>query len=439
MGNATIIGPGESGFLSNEIRLLRADTGVEVGLDALVASGVRNVPVWSLDDRMKLFQRPLTHVFANGVRETFKVRLTSGRELSVTASQPFLTVNDWQPLVNLAVGARVAVPRTVPSPLTERSLPDAKLIMLAHLLGDGSFVRHQPIRYASVDENNLAAVTAAATHFGITAVRDEYPEARCITLRLPAPYALARGRRNPIAEWLDSFELFGLRSHEKFIPDEIFSLSQQQLAVFLRHLWATDGSVTVAASGNVRIYYGTTSERMARQLCTILLRFGIVARLRPVGNTYGHPQWTVDVTGANDQARFIDEVGVHGNRSTLAAAARLRLNEMKKTGRFDTIPGEVWIRVRTVLADRAMTRNQLQLAVGTRSRGDLVDDISPSRSRLARIAEVLEDPRLKSIAASDVFWDTIGFIKSNGNSVVYGVALLGTRNFVANGILLRSC
>src|SRR5258708_26442042 len=86
-------------------------------------------------------------------------------------------------------------------------------ILLAPLIGDGSFVQNQPIRYASVDEANLAAVAAAAKHFGITAVRDNYEAARCTSLRLPAPYRVARGKRNPIAEWLDDLGLFGLRSH----------------------------------------------------------------------------------------------------------------------------------------------------------------------------------------------------------------------------------
>ena len=50
-------------------------------------------------------------------------------------------------------------------------------MLLAHLLGDGSFVRRQPIRYASRDEENLTAVAEAAKHFGITAVRDDYAAA----------------------------------------------------------------------------------------------------------------------------------------------------------------------------------------------------------------------------------------------------------------------
>jgi replicative DNA helicase len=428
----------ESGCLTGDTRLLRADSGGEITLDELMTSGAQGIPVWSLDDRMKLVPRTLTHAFSSGVKEVFKVRLASGREIQATANHPFLTLGGWQPLGELAIGARVAVPRTSPGPLVEQALPEYELIMLGHLLGDGSFVRRQPIRYASIDEENLAAVTTAATHFGVTAVRDEHAAARCTSLRLPAPYKLARGRRNPIAKWLDSLGLFGLRSHEKFIPDPIFSLPREQLALFLRHLWATDGSVTVAKSGDVRIYYSTTSEKMAHQLLVLLLRFGIVGRLRSIGNTYGHPQLTVDITGVDDQSRFIDDIGVHGKRGMLAEAARLRLREMSAAGRFDTIPSAVWARVKEVLTERAMTRHGLQVAIGTRSRGDLDGDICPSRSRLARIAGVLEDSQLEMIASNDVFWDTISSIESVGSQSVYDATVLKTHNFIANGINLHN-
>jgi len=79
-----------------------------------------------------------------------------------------------------------------------------------------------------------------------------------------APGALSpsRGRRNPIAEWLDSGTV-RLRSHEKF-SRSTSSRCPRSARAFPRHLWATDGSVTVAQSGAVRIYYGTTSETLAR-------------------------------------------------------------------------------------------------------------------------------------------------------------------------------
>src|SRR3712207_5909151 len=118
---------------------------------------------------------------------------------------------------------------------------DEQVVLLAHLIGDGSFVDRQPLRYASIDEANLTAVTAAAASaFGITAVRDKYAAARCTTLRLPAPFPLARGRRNPVAAWLDELGLFGRRSHEKFVPEQVFHLPKRQIALFLRHLWRSE-------------------------------------------------------------------------------------------------------------------------------------------------------------------------------------------------------
>ena len=59
-------------------------------------------------------------------------------------------------LIGLSAGSRIAVPRHVPSPVTVRDIPEPELVMLAHLLGDGSFVRNQPIRYANTHEADLA-------------------------------------------------------------------------------------------------------------------------------------------------------------------------------------------------------------------------------------------------------------------------------------------
>src|SRR5262249_9124488 len=44
----------ESGCLTADTRILRADTGSEITLGDLLESGERNIPVWSVDDRMRL-------------------------------------------------------------------------------------------------------------------------------------------------------------------------------------------------------------------------------------------------------------------------------------------------------------------------------------------------------------------------------------------------
>ncbi|HEX9034782.1 MAG TPA: replicative DNA helicase [Streptosporangiaceae bacterium] len=429
----------ESGCLTARTRILRADTGAEVRLGDLARFGEVDVLVWSLDDRLKLAPRRLTRAFATGTKEVFRVRLTSGRDIEATSNHPFLTYDGWRPLGDLAVGSRVAVPRHVPEPITTRELPEAEIVMLAHLLGDGSFVRRQPIRYASTDEENLAAVTEAARHFGITAVRDDYAAARCTSLRLPAPYRLTHGRRNPIAAWLDSLGLFGLRSHEKFVPEPVFALPKQQLALFLHHLWATDGCVWRDAKlGQARIYYASTSRRLVDDVARLLLRFNVMTRIKQVSKGSYRPSYHLLVYGAENQLRFLRGIGVHGGRAIQAAEATRMLSVVTSNTNLDTIPKEVWGRVRSALAEKEMPHGQLAAAIGTQLNGSSPWKNAPSRERLGKIAAVLDDSDLDLLATNDVFWDEIASVESLGEQEVFDATVAGTHNFIANGIHLHN-
>jgi replicative DNA helicase len=429
----------ESGCLTAETRILRADTGAEVTLGELLASGERDVPVWSLDERLRLVPRTLSHAFPSGVKEVFRVRLRSGREVMATGNHPFLTYDGWRPLAELAAGSRVAAPRHAPAPLAIRDMPEAEVIMLAHLLGDGSFVKNQPIRYASTDEANLTVVTAAARHFGITAVRDDHEAARCTSLRLPAPFHLTHGRRNPIAAWLSSLGLFGLRSHEKFVPGPVFSLPKRQLALFLRHLWATDGCVWWDEKvGQARIYYASTSRRMVDDVARLLLRFNVMTRVKEIRKGDYRPCYHLLVYGAENQLRFLDDIGVHGARAVMAEKSRQKLMAIKGNTNLDTIPREVWDRVRSVLVDRHMTQRQFAAALGTQYCGTTLWKHAPGRERLGRVAAILDDAELEMIATNDVFWDEITSIESAGEQPVYDATVLGMHNFVANGICLHN-
>jgi replicative DNA helicase len=429
----------ESGCLTAGTRILRADTGAEVTLGELLASGERDVPVWSLDERLRLVPRTLSHAFPSGVKEVLRVRLRSGREVMATGNHPFLTYHGWRPLAELAAGSRVAAPRHVPPPLAVRDMAEAEVIMLGHLLGDGSFVKNQPIRYASTDEANLRAVTAAAQHFGIIAVRDDHEAARCTSLRLPAPFQVTHGRRNPIAAWLDSLGLFGLRSHEKFVPDPVFSLPRRQLALFLRHLWATDGCVWWDEKvGQARIYYASTSRRMVDDVARLLLRFNVMTRIKEIRKGDYRPCYHLLVYGAENQLRFLDHIGVHGARAAMAEKARQKLLAIKGNTNLDTIPREVWDRVRSVLVERRMTQRDFAAALGTRYCGTTLWKHAPGRERLGRVAAILDDAELEMVATNDLFWDEIASVESVGQQPVYDATVLGTHNFVANGISVHN-
>jgi replicative DNA helicase len=428
----------ESGCLTANTRILRADNGSEVTFGELMRTGERPL-VWSLDDRKRMVARPMTNVFPSGHKEVFKVRLASGREVEATANHPFMTFDGWTPLGELEVGDRLAVPRRVPEPVDTERMDDSEVILLAHMIGDGSCVKRQPIRYASIDEGNLAAVTIAAAHFGVTPIRDDYAAARVTTLRLPAPYRLTHGKRNPIAAWLDRLRLFGKRSHEKFVPQEVFALPNDQIALFLHHLWATDGSVRwdyKVKQG--RVYYASTSRRLVDDVMQLLLRFGINSRIYRARKSGYRDSWHLNIFGAENQRKFVQQIDVNGEKFFAAREVLSQLEQVKGRAHSDTVPTEVWNRVKSLLAERRWTEQDFALATNTRFDDGRMWTHSPGRVRLHRISRLFDDRELHDLTTNDVFWDQIVEITSIGEHDVYDGTVSGTHNFVANLVNLHN-
>ena len=431
----------ESGCLTASTKVLRADIGSEVTLGALFERGERDVPVWSLDDSLRYVVRPLTHVFPTGRREAFRLTTASGRVVEATANHPFLTYQGWTPLGGLGPGSRIAAPRHVPAPEVEFDLwTDDMIVVLAHLIGDGSMLPRQPLRYATKDPANLDALRSAATRaFDVRATVDDYPAARCLTLRLASTRPVTHGIRNPINAWLDDIGLFGKRSHEKFVPAEVFCLPKRQIALFLRHLWATDGSIQVNTTGRGgRIYYSSTSRRLADDVARLLLRFGIQARIRTSQKPGYRPSYAVDVSGAADQKVFLRRINAHGERGEIGRRLLAILEDVQPNTNRDTVPREVWNDVRAVISERGMTHREFSSAIGTQFCGSTLWKSAPSRERLGRVAAVLDSADLDLMATNDVFWDEIVSIESIGEVDVFDATVLGTHNFIANGIAVHN-
>ena len=373
----------ESGCLTAETRLMRADTNAEITLGELMDSGSRNIPVWSLDDRLKLVPRTLTHAFPSGTKPVLELTLTSGRRIRATSNHKFLTYDGWVPLAELTVGSRLGALRHVPPPLEVVPRDEGEIVLLAHLLGDGSFVKRQPIRYASIDEDAL----------------------------------------------------FVLRSHEKFVPDWVFGLPKEQVGLFIKHIWATDGSIGYDQKKKLgQLYYASTSRRLVDDIARLLLRYNVFTRIKRVRKAGSRDGWHLYVCGAENQLRFCDEIGVHGARGEKADALAEKLRDVRANTNLDTVPKEVWGHVCEVLAEQGMTHREFASAMGTQFCGSTMWKHAPSRERMARVADVLGDADLDVLATNDVYWDAVASVEPVGELPVYDATVLGTHNFVVEGI-----
>jgi replicative DNA helicase len=424
----------ESGCVAGDTRVLRADTGAEVSIRELAESGERDIPVWSLDTDLRMVPATMTKAFPTAVKDVFELRLASGRMIMASANHPFLTVGGWLRLDELTIGSRIAVPRMIPDPKETQEWPEHEVVLLAHLIGDGCVSPRQPTHYTSADPVCLEAVEAAARRFGIEPRRVE--QGNWSHTYLPSPVKLARGRRNPNAAWLDQWGLYGRRSHEKFVPAPVFALSDDQVALFLRHLWATDGCVGWWGQG--RVYYGSTSRRLVDDVQLLLLRLGIRSTLRTVGGSPGRAGYQLSVDGRDDQLAFVERVGIVGNRRRGADEPRERLKGFVANTNADTVPVDVWVRVKSAMRAGAITSRQLAARLGSAYCGSTLYKHAPSRSRLARVAEIVDDNVLRALACADVFWDRVVEVEARGRQLVFDATVESTHNFVANGIAVEN-
>ncbi len=394
--------------------------------------------VVAVDATDRLVTARSDEVWAVGRRPVLDVRLASGRRLRATAEHRIRTGVGWQTVSELERGDRIALSRQLPEPSRTISWPDDRLILLGQLVGDGSYLSGQPLRYTTASEENSAAVAGAAEReFGARVTRHV---GRGNWHQLVIAGNGNRWRPAGVNAWLRELGLFNQRSHQKRLPREVFQLPNEQIALLLRHLWATDGCLWSGlrrSDGRVvtRLYFSTASEGLARDVAALLLRLGIVARLRQTASDKGGAVHHVDVSGVVAQRQFLDEVGAFGPRVAQAEKLRSALAAMPASTNVDTLPREVWADVRQAMIERGITQRAMASMRGTSYGGQAHFAFAPSRAVLAGYAQLLDAPALSAAAASDLFWDRVEAIEPAGEEQVYDLTVPGPASWLADGIV----
>jgi replicative DNA helicase len=441
----------ESGCLTGDTLITLADTGIQIPIRDLV--GKSDFAVWALDETtMQLERAVVSHAFATGIKPLWKIQTQSGRTISATANHQFLTIHGWKRLDELRIDDRLAVPRKNPAPSLEQSMSDGELALLGHLIGDGCTLPRHSIQYTTREIDLAQTVANLATEiFGDQIVPRINQELDWYQVYLSAGFHLTHNVRNPISEWLENLSVFGLRSHEKFVPDRVFSQPQAAISLFLRHLWSTDGCIYInkdylnnkETGVNIypAIYYSSSSCRLATNVQSLLLRLEINATLRTVPQKNSdRDQYHVSVSGKYDMERFIDLVGAIGDykQKSLSQISDYLSNKTAITNR-DVIPHYFW-RMYAVPAmkESGLTTREFQAQLGNNYCGTSLYKHNVSRERASKIATITKSIEIEKLASSDVYWDKIISITPDGESDVYDLTVPKFHNFIANNIIAHN-
>jgi replicative DNA helicase len=391
--------------------------------------------VWAMSAERKVVAARSDRVWSVGVRPVLRITLASGRTIRVTGRHRLYGGGGWTRADALGVGDPVALAHELPPPRAPIAWPDHHVVLLGQLVGNGSYLDHKPLRFTTASDDNSRAVLEAAEAFGAKVTRYR---GRGLWHQLLISGNGNRCAPEGVDRWLRELGIFNQRSHEKRLPGDAFRLSNEQTALLLRHLWATDGSISPRRAGSKgagRIYFSTSSPGLGSDVAALLLRLGIVARVRMVVQKGYRPVYTVDVSGSSQQLRFLDTVAAFGPRVAPALALRAVLHATTPNTHVDTMPAEAFEQVRSILRATGVSHRTMAARRGTASGGSAHFSFAPSRALLSEYATLLDAPERRDLARSDLFWDRLVGIEADGEEEVFDLTVPGPASWLADGII----
>ncbi|MBU0998622.1 replicative DNA helicase [Patescibacteria group bacterium] len=428
----------ESGCLFGDT-LISTHNGQRLAIKDLV--GKKNILVLALDDNLKLRFVKASAIFHSGRKKVYELKLKSGKIIKASGNHPFFKFNGWERLDKLKIGDRLATPRIVKFSSQKNQLSKNRLILLAHLIGDGCYLKRQPLHYTNSDMLLIKEVKKAAlAEFNISPRLIK--QKNWFHLYLSAKEHLARGRRNPIVKWLDEeLGVFDQGSREKEIPEVIFDLNLENLSLFIKHLWSTDGCIfhyKGKTKQKITLYYASGSKVLILQLQSLLLRFGIISTISASKKEGYKDVYNVSIQGKENQVKFLKEIGIAGEKSKKVIEAISFLKGIKINPNNDVIPKEIWNYIKELMKKKSLSTREFHKKLGWAYSGTQRYKNGIGRERLVKINNVFKDKFLKNLSESDIYWDEVSSIRTIGVKDVYDITVPKCANFVANDFIVHN-
>ncbi|MBI5944906.1 MAG: DNA polymerase III subunit alpha [Chloroflexi bacterium] len=425
--------------LPGDVEVLDASTGRLVKVEDLYRGLAHIEETLSCDiPSLKLKNQPVTKVMENGIKSVFRLTTALGRTIEATGNHPFYTYNGWRKLEDLQPDEFIAVPRIIPVE-GQKEWPNHEVIALGHLLAEGNLCHPHSVYYYNQDEEQVKDFIQAA---------EAFKNVKCTTAMHKGTYSIYAARVDKrfapgIFTWAGELGMLGTNARTKEIPAPVFELTNRQIGLMISRMWDGDGHVDVRGRS---LYYATASQRMAQQLQHLLLRFGIISRLRTVEFPYkeGRIGYQVFITGHENINTFKRQIGCY----SVCQKRKQALDELTAAipplavGTKDIVPTAVKEYVRTAKDQSGLTWKEISANTGIAPREfsptNSAGKVGFGRTTLQRLGNYFDDPDIKRYAESDLYWDRIAFIEYVGEKQTYDLEIAETHNFIANDILVHN-
>ncbi|GAB4542822.1 MAG: hypothetical protein Fur002_13800 [Anaerolineales bacterium] len=425
--------------LPGDMEVLDAATGRLVKVEDLYRGVAQIEKTLSCDiASLKLKNQPVLRVMENGVKPVFRLTTASGRVIEATGNHPFYAYDGWRNLEDLQIDDFIAVPRVIPVE-GKKEWQDHEVIALGHLLAEGNLCHPHSVYYYNQDTEQVNDFVQAA---------ESFLNVKCSISMHKGTYSVYAARADKrfepeIFTWAGKLDMLEKNARNKEIPAPAFELNNRQIALMISRMWDGDGHVDLPGRS---LYYSTASQRLARQMQHLLLRFGVISRVRTVEFPYkeGRIGYQVFITGYENIHTFKEKIacyGVNQKRRQILEQITESLPPVA-VGTKDIVPAAVKEHVRSAKEKSVLTWKKLSDVTGVAARefypANSEGKIGFRRNTLQRLGNYFDDPNIKRYAESDVYWDRIAHIEYVGKKQTYDLEIEETHNFIANDILVHN-
>jgi len=386
-------------------RILNTETGEYSTVEELSKGHPILIP--SLNEESMKLSLSRALIEYNGKFPCLEVTLTKGFRNVTTFEHPFYTNYGWVEAQDLKVGDFVAIPNELPF-FGSGSVDDLDMAMIAHFIAEGSY--HQG-SITTTEPEVIKEITEFAN-------RHKFKIKVYGKITYHMSYGNFRGGA-PKNYWLRLLERCGLRnchSYDKFIPKEFFSFNKKTLAILLNRLFSDDGWATEEEVG-----YATTSERLARDIHHLLLRFGVVASLGYKKNKC-LGCWWLSIKGYANLVKFRDGIGFFVRRKQMNLDRAIIRSE-NTYNQSDLIPIPTFRNYKMSVKGRMLDR------------GVFASWAKSLRYFPTRNKKLLNrDSEFTKWETADIYWLRVKSIKEVGEQDTYSVEAYPDHTLIADDI-----
>lgn len=382
----------------------------------------------------------INDVFYSGKKETFKVTFKSGREINITKDHPILTFDGWKSLENIdlkndfiALTTKIHTNDDDEDNIID-NYSNEEIKIVAYLIGDG-YINKNKMNCSYFCNTDLDKINdfieSCKKAFGIELkIRTQYKN------NLKNVYYVNLNKQ--IQDWL--FKHIKCETSEfKEIPEFCFNLNKEKLKLFIGTLWNTDGSFDRTIG---HCDYNSKSKKLIIQLNTLLLKLGIFAKLEIKNIKYNNSKfYRSQITGKKDFLLFFNQISKYLSPDKLSFANDC-FNKISKKG-ITTSKYNIPFQVLNKIIKK---KNQTRKSWKELNLTNLIGGINFSnpkrcltRQKLLKFAKELDCSELQTIANSDILWDQIKYIESNGVEMVYDISMCKNHNFIINDVIVHNC